>query len=119
MVDWQFLPQNFGQVVGTYEGLLWLSECTWGDDSTLRWWGHFNITLCNQTFLFQVVGTLKPSIQYILLPFTPFAPSPPLHSPLLPFTPFAPLSSSPLAPTEVVGTQLMINPFNLPYFVIL
>ena len=35
MVDWQFLPQNFGQVVGTYEGLLQLSECTWGDDSTL------------------------------------------------------------------------------------
>ena len=36
VVDWRFLPQNFGQVVGTYEGLLWLSECTWVDDSTLR-----------------------------------------------------------------------------------
>ena len=59
MVDWRFLPQTFGQVVGTYEGLLQLSECTWGDDSTLRWWGHLNITLCNQTFFIPDGGVPK------------------------------------------------------------
>ena len=31
MVDWLFLPQNFGPMVGTYEGLLQLCECTLGD----------------------------------------------------------------------------------------
>ena len=30
VVDWLFLPQNFGPVVGTYEGLLPFCECTWG-----------------------------------------------------------------------------------------
>ena len=96
VVDWQFLPQNFGQVVGTYEDLLWLSECTWGNDSTLRWWGHLNITLCNQTFF-------APSVQLPSLPFasfTPFALHPsllpplcslhPLCSPSPPFAPFTP-----------------------------
>ena len=31
VADWLFLPQNFGPVVGTYEGLLQLSEYTWCD----------------------------------------------------------------------------------------
>ena len=29
MVDWLFLPQNFGPVVGTYKGLLLFCECIW------------------------------------------------------------------------------------------
>ena len=33
MVEWLFLPQNFGLVVGTYEGLLPFCECTWGGGS--------------------------------------------------------------------------------------
>ena len=40
VVDWLFLPQNFGPVVGTYEGLLRLCECTLGSGSIFRWWGH-------------------------------------------------------------------------------
>ena len=52
--------------------------------------------------MFQVVGILKPSIEYALLPFAPLCP---LHSPLPPpLLPFVPLHPSPLAPTEVVGT---------------
>ena len=45
MVDWWFLPRNFGLVVGTYEGLLLFCECTWGAGSMFRWWGYLN-TLC-------------------------------------------------------------------------
>ena len=30
MVDWWFLPQNFGHVVGNYEGPLAFCESTWG-----------------------------------------------------------------------------------------
>ena len=37
MVDWLFLPQNFGPEVGTYEGLLQLCECTLGGGSIFRW----------------------------------------------------------------------------------
>ena len=37
VVDWLFLAQIFGLVVGTYEGLLWLCECRWGGDCTCRW----------------------------------------------------------------------------------
>ena len=37
-----------------------------------------------ELFPFQVVGTLKPSIEYALLPFAPFAP---LRSPSLPLSP--------------------------------
>ena len=63
VVDWLFLAQNFGHVVGTYEGLLRLSECTWGGGSIFRWWGHLTTICTNQTFFLpQVVGTLKPSI---------------------------------------------------------
>ena len=51
VVDWQFLRQNFGQVVGTYEGLLLLCECRCGGDCTFRWWGHLNITCHNRTCL--------------------------------------------------------------------
>ena len=40
MVDWLFLPPNFGPVVGTYKDLLWRCECTLGDGSIFRWWGH-------------------------------------------------------------------------------
>ena len=38
MVDWLFLPQILGPVVGTYEGLLRL--CELGGGSIFRWWGH-------------------------------------------------------------------------------
>ena len=63
MVDWLFLPQNFGPVVGTYEGLLRLCECTLGGGSIFRWWGHLNTIGGNRSFFLpQVVGTLKPSI---------------------------------------------------------
>ena len=61
-----------------------------------------------ELFPFQVVGTLKPSIEYASLPFTPLRSLCPLCSlkpskqyALLPLLLFA-LSS--LAPTEVVGT---------------
>ena len=50
VVDWLFLPQNFGPVVGTYEGLLQLSECTWGGGSICRWWGHLTSIWCHRTF---------------------------------------------------------------------
>ena len=40
MVDWQFLPRNFGAVVGTYEGLFVILRTYMG------WW-----------FYVQVVGT--------------------------------------------------------------
>ena len=50
VVDWLFLPQNFGPVVGTYEGLLRLSECTWGSVSIFRWWGHLTTICTNRTF---------------------------------------------------------------------
>ena len=44
-----FLPQNFGLVVGSYEGLLLFCKCTWGG-SIWGWWGH-PITICGkQTF---------------------------------------------------------------------
>ena len=46
VVDWQFLPQNFGHVVGTYKGLLPFCECTWAGGSICRWWGHLN-TKCH------------------------------------------------------------------------
>ena len=50
VVDWRFLPQNFGPVVGTYEGILPLWECRCGGDCCCKWWGHLT-TLCdNQTF---------------------------------------------------------------------
>ena len=42
MVDWLFLPQNFGPVVGTYEGLLQLCECTSAGGSFCKWWGHLS-----------------------------------------------------------------------------
>ena len=50
VVDWLFLPQNFGPVVGTYEGLLWLCECTLGGGSIFRWWGHLTTICTNRTF---------------------------------------------------------------------
>ena len=36
VVDLLFLPQNFGLLVGTYEGLLLFCECTWGGTSICR-----------------------------------------------------------------------------------
>ena len=45
VVDWQFFPQNFGQVVGTYEGFLLFCKCTWGGGSIFRWWRHLNTFL--------------------------------------------------------------------------
>ena len=52
VVDWRFLPQNFGQVVGTYKGLLPFCKCTWGGGSICRWWGHLNTKCHNWTFEF-------------------------------------------------------------------
>ena len=90
VVNWLFLPQNFGPVVGTYEGLLPFSECTWCE-SIFRWWGNLHY-LSEPNFLCpQVVGTLKPSIEYASLPFTPLRP---LRSPLPP--PSLPSPPSPL-----------------------
>ena len=63
VVNWLFLPQNFGPVVGTYEGLLRLCECTLGSGSIFRWWGHLTTIGGNRSFFLpQVVGSLKPSI---------------------------------------------------------
>ena len=50
VVDWLFLPWNFGAVVGTYAGLLLFCECTWGGGSMLRWWGHLYSLCLKQTF---------------------------------------------------------------------
>ena len=50
VVDWLFLPQNFGPVVGTYEGLLQLCECTLGGGSIFRWWGHLTTISGNRSF---------------------------------------------------------------------
>ena len=50
VVDCLFLPQNFGPVVGTYEGLLWLCECTLGGGSIFRWWGHLTTIGGNRSF---------------------------------------------------------------------
>ena len=50
VVDWRFLPQNFGHVVGTCEGLLQLCECRLGGGSFCRWWGHLNTLWYHQTF---------------------------------------------------------------------
>ena len=44
-----FFAQYFGDVVGTYEGCLPLSESIWGYDSTWRWWGHLTTILHNLT----------------------------------------------------------------------
>ena len=51
VVDWLFLPQHFGLVVGTYKGHLLLCECRWDGDCTCRWWGHINTTCHNQICL--------------------------------------------------------------------
>ena len=50
VVDWLFLPQNFGPVVGTYEGLLQLCECIWDGGSICRWWGHLTTIGGNRSF---------------------------------------------------------------------
>ena len=44
-----FFPQNFGNVLGTYECRLPFCEYRWGGSSTWRWWEHLNLTCCNQT----------------------------------------------------------------------
>ena len=68
MLDWQFLLQNFGLVVGTYEGLLPFCECTFGGGSIHRWWGHLITINIYQIFVITGGGDLKPSITYPLLP---------------------------------------------------
>ena len=47
VVDLRFLPQNFGPMVGIYEGLLLLCECRWGGDHICRWWGHLTTICCH------------------------------------------------------------------------
>ena len=64
VVDWWILPQNFGPVVGTYEGLLWLCEWTLGGDFTSRWWGHISRICDNRSFSATGGGALKPSITF-------------------------------------------------------
>ena len=95
VVDWLFLPQNFGPVVGTYEGLLRLCEWTLGGDCTSRWWGHISNYMSSSKFFPPlVVGALKPSITLVSLPSLPLAPLPlPLLTslPSLPLTPSCPL----------------------------
>ena len=59
MVDWLFLPQNFGPVVGTYEGLLPFCECTWSGGSICRWWGHLTTICGNQLFVLTGGGDSK------------------------------------------------------------
>ena len=78
--------------------------------------GEYLATICDhQSFLPQVVGTLKPSITFTLLPLLPahsltppcpqLTPLAPLSPSLLPLTPsLLPSLPLPLAPTEVVGT---------------
>ena len=104
VVDWLFLPQNFGPMVGTYEGLLWLCEWTLDGDCTSRWWGHISTICHHQSFFPQlVVGTLKPSITFVLLPLLPLTPSCslflPSHSPLAPLAPLS-LPLLPLTPSH-------------------
>ena len=111
LVDWLFLPQNFGPMVGTYEGLLWLCECRWGGDCTSRWWGHLT-TICGHQSIFlpQVVGILKPSMTFVSLPSPPAgslcSSSSPAYSthPQLAPPHCSSLPLLPLAPREVVGT---------------
>ena len=71
VVDWQFLFQNFGQVVETYEGHLLFCECIWGGDGTWRWWGHLNTTCHNGSCLnflhWEAMGNEK--LVYIVLAF--------------------------------------------------
>ena len=42
LANWliEVFAQNFGDVMGIYEGHLPLSEGRWGGDSSWRWWGH-------------------------------------------------------------------------------
>ena len=71
-----------------------------------------------ELFLLQVVGTLKPSIEYALLPFTPLTPFPnrgggdlrPNITPLFPLAP--PRSPSPFANTKDMSTA---SPFHDPF----
>ena len=56
MVGWLFLAQNFGPVLGTYKGLLWLCECTWDGGSICRWWGHLTTIGGNRSFFFAAGG---------------------------------------------------------------
>ena len=86
MVDWRFLPQNFGHVVRTYEGLLPFCECTAGGGSICRWWGYLNTKCHNQTLNFlhrEVVGSEKLIQTAWVLGLTPrtrgLAPTPTSH----------------------------------------
>ena len=75
MVGLLFLPQNFGQVVGTYEGLLRLCECTLGGGSIFRWWGHLTTICTNRTFSCRRWwGPIKPSIILLFAVSPPFRP---------------------------------------------
>ena len=103
LVDWLFLPQNFGPVVGTYEGLLRL--CEWD----IGWGLYFQVVGTQALYVIIEVfsatggGGLKTQYNIHLAPLTP---SCPLSLPSLPLAPLAPSHSFlPLAPTAVVGTQ--------------
>ena len=50
VVDWLFLPQNFGPVVENYEGIFLLCECTLGGGYISKWWGHLTSICCHQYF---------------------------------------------------------------------
>ena len=55
VVDWLFLLQNFGPVVGTYKGLLRLCEWRLGGDCTSRWWRHLS-TICGHQSFYSTTG---------------------------------------------------------------
>ena len=114
VVDWLFLPQNFGPVVGTYEGLLRLCEWTLGGDSSSRWWGQTS-TICDHRTFFpaMVVGGLKPSITFISLPSLPLAPLTPLLLPSLPLAPLAPSRSSHSPRSLSLPSLLSCSPHSL------
>ena len=59
VVDWLFLPHNFGPMVGTYKGLLVLCEWTLGEDCTSRWWGHISTICHHQSFSTTGAGGLR------------------------------------------------------------
>ena len=99
--DLRVLPQNFGPMVGTYEGLLLLCECRWGGDHICMWWGPNHYLLSSNFFDLEVVRTLKSSIT---------CPSPPHEASL-------PLASQGVRPCPQ-GVSHLVK-LSLRYFLIL
>ena len=81
-----FLPKNSGHMVGTYECHLPFCEHRRGHQSTCRWWGHLNTTLC----------VLAPSHHCVLLHLCPCTLLP-FPCTILPLHPPDPVPSCPCA----------------------